>query len=50
MSEEDLDYIISKLTKLLIKQHLKDKKDGVEYITKLDAYKDLIKLFKSMKK
>ena len=44
------EYIICKLTELLIKQDFKDKDSGqVECISKVGAYKSLIKLFKEMK-
>lgn len=44
------DYLIEKLTELLIKQDLKDKKTGnVELISKSAAYKSLIKFVKEMK-
>ena len=39
--------IIDKLTQLLIKQDFKDKKEGkIECISKVGAYKSLIKLIK----
>lgn len=39
--------IIEKLTRMLIKQDLKDKKKGVKtYIRKTTMYKRMIKLFK----
>ena len=45
------DYLIEELTKLLIKQDLKDKKLGkVELISKSGAYKSLIKLVKEMER
>lgn len=41
------DYIVEKLTKLMIKQDLEDKKNNkITYIKKVDAYRDLIKFFK----
>ena len=41
------EYVIEKLTKLLIKQDFEDKKKGKEtYIKKTTAYKDLIKFIK----
>lgn len=44
------EYALEKLTELLIKQDLKDKKIGkVELISKSTVYKDLIKLIKEMK-
>lgn len=46
-----IDYSIDKLTELLIKQTFEDKKKNkVTYIRKTDAYKDLIKLLKDMRK
>lgn len=45
------DYMIEKLTELLIKQDLKDREKGQrELISKVDAYKSLIKFIKEMKK
>lgn len=42
------DYIINKLTELLIKQDFQDKKKGKEtYVKKTTIYKDLIKFFKN---
>ena len=44
------NFIIEKLTDLLIKQDFKDKKTGKkECISKVTAYKNLIKFFKEMK-
>ena len=41
------EFIIGKLTELMIKQDFEDKKNKkVTYIKKVDAYRDLIKLFK----
>lgn len=41
------DYIISKLTELLIKVDFYERKNNVTvYIKKKDAYRDLIKFFK----
>ena len=46
-----LDYSIEKLTELLIKQDLKDKQTNQkELISKSQAYKDLIRLLKEVKK
>lgn len=43
------EYIIEKLTELLIKQDLKDKKKGsTTYVKKTQAYRDLIKFFKEV--
>lgn len=40
-------YVIEKLTELLIKQSIKDKQEQrVECISKVEAYKGLIKLIK----
>ena len=50
MNNEDIDYIITKLTELLIKQDVKDKKEGTAFIKKVDVYRDLINLLKNMKK
>ena len=44
------NFIIEKLTDLLIKQDFKDKKTGKkECISKVTAYNDLIKFFKEVK-
>ena len=41
------DFIIEKLTELLIKQDLMDKEKGKDtYVKKTQCYKDLIKFFK----
>ena len=41
------EYIIEKLTKLMIKQSIEDRQNKKEaYIKKVDAYRDLIKFFK----
>ena len=46
-----LDYAVEKLTQLLIKQDIEDKKKGKEtYVKKTRAYKDLIKLLKEIEK
>lgn len=43
-------YAIEKLTELLIKQSIKDKEENrVECISKVEAYKGLIKLLKEVK-
>lgn len=43
------EYVIEKLTELLIKQDFEDKKKGkVTYVKKTQAYKDLIKLLKEI--
>lgn len=43
------NYIIEKLTELLIKQDIKDKKTGsIELISKVSAYKSLIDFFKEL--
>lgn len=45
-----IDFSIEKLTELLIKQDLKDKKENKkELISKSQAYKDIIKLLKEVK-
>ena len=42
------EFIIDKLTELLINQDIKDKKNGSkEYVSKVTAYRGLIKLFKN---
>lgn len=43
---KDKDFIIEKLTELLIKQSIEDKNKGTAYIKKIDVYKDLIKFIK----
>jgi len=44
------DYMIEELTKLLIKQDLKDKQKGQkELISKVNAYKSLINFLKEVK-
>ena len=40
------DYLIEILTQLIIKQNEKDRKKGIAYIKKIDAYRDLIKFIK----
>ena len=40
------EFIIDKLTELIIKQDEEDKKKGVAYIKKIDAYRDSIKFIK----
>ncbi len=46
-----LDYTITKLTELLIKQDIEDKKKGkVTYVKKTQAYRDLIRLLKEIEK
>jgi hypothetical protein len=41
------EFIIEKLTELMIKQDFEDKKNKkVTYIKKVDAYRDLIKFFR----
>ena len=43
------EYAIEKLTELLIKQDIKDKKEGKrELISKFEAFKSLIKLLKEV--
>lgn len=47
MDEETKEYIIQKLTELLIKASIEDKKKGTDtYVKKTNCYKDLIKFFK----
>ena len=44
-----IEYAIQKLTEKLIEQNIKDKEEGkIECISKVGAYKDLIKLLKEM--
>lgn len=44
-------YAIEKLTELLIKQDIEDKKKGkATYVKKTQAYRDLIKLLKDIEK
>ena len=46
-----LDYAIEKLTELLIEQDFEDKKKGkATYVKKTQAYKDLVRLLKRIKK
>lgn len=43
------EYIIEKLTELLIKQDIEDKNKGTNtYVKKTQAYRDLIKFFKEV--
>ena len=49
MTTEDIDIMIVKLTELLIKQGYTDKEQGIAYIKKIDAYRDLINFFKQLK-
>lgn len=45
-----IDFLIDKLTELLIKQTFEDKRKGqIAYIKKVDAYRDLIDLLKKVK-
>ena len=49
MNKETKEFIISKLTELLIKQDIADKKKGSNtYVKKTSCYKDLIKFFKEV--
>ena len=46
-----IEYAIEKLTTLLIKQDIEDKKKGkATYVKKTRAYKDLIQLLKKIEK
>ncbi len=46
-----IDYAIIKLTELLIKQDIEDKKKGkATYVKKTRVYRDLIKLLKEIEK
>ena len=50
MQEELKEFIITKLTELLIKQDIEDKQKGKEtYVKKTRTFKDLIKLVKEVK-
>lgn len=47
----DIDFVIQKLTELLIKEDFKERKSGkITYVKKTRAYKDLIKLLKDYQK
>ncbi len=47
MNDKLIDFVICKLTMLLIEQDFKDRKKGkTTYVKKTRAYKDLIKLLK----
>lgn len=47
MEKDIKEFIITKLTELLIKTDMEDKQKGKEtYVKKTRCYKDLIKLFK----
>lgn len=49
ISKDTKEFIIDKLTQLLIEQDIKDKKKGkTTYTKKTSAYRDLIKFFKEM--
>lgn len=49
MDKETLEFIINKLTELMIKQSIEDKKRGKDtYVKKTRAYQDLIKFFKEL--
>lgn len=46
-----IDYVIEKLTLLLIQQDIEDKKKGrATYVKKTRVYQDLIKLLKEVEK
>lgn len=46
-----IEYAITKLTELLIKQDIEDKKKGkATYVKKTSAYYDLIQLLKKLEK
>lgn len=50
MKTDLLEYIIEKLTELLIEQEFKDRAKGkTTYVKKTRCYKDLVKLLKDMK-
>lgn len=40
------EFMIDKLTELIIEQDQQDKEKGIAYIKKIDAYRDLIKFIK----
>ena len=40
------EFLIEKLTELLIQQSIKDKNKGITYIKKVDVYRVLIKFIK----
>ena len=49
--EDTFDFIIDKLTELLIQADFEDKDRGkIRYVKKTRAYKDLIKLCKDMER
>ena len=49
MNEELIDFAIYKLTQLQIKAHFENEEWGkVRYVSKTQAYKDLIKLLKDI--
>lgn len=49
MNKEAIEFIICKLTELLIKQDIEDKNKGkITYTRKTSAYRDLIKFFKEI--
>lgn len=49
--ENMLDYAIGKLTELLIKADMEDKQRGKKrYVSKVSAFKDVIKLLKEVQK
>ena len=48
--EERIEYSIGKLTELLINADMEDKKRGKKrYVSKVSAYKDIIKLLKEVR-
>ena len=50
IEDDTFEFIIEKLTKLLIEQEFEDKNKGRKtYVKKTQCYKNLIKLFKQMK-
>lgn len=49
MNENDKEFVIEKLTELLIKEEIKERQNKKQvYIKKTRVYKDLIKLFKDI--
>ena len=49
MDKETLEFIINKLTELMVKQSIEDKKRGKDtYVKKTRSHQDLIKFFKEL--
>lgn len=50
MNNEEIDFVIKKLTELQIKSDFEDKqRKKIRYVKKTQAYKDLIKFLKEIK-